>query len=259
MPLASPIGTNKGLSTKDFIQIIIDEIDLPVIVDAGIGRPSQACEAMEICCITNRHLARGDYWQRLEKIAASGVSSLIIREKDMEPTDYEAYAEHALALCQAYGVTCVLHHFSSVALTLGASHFHCSLQDLQQQPDLSMDERIERRRSKHIEGQRSQEMGNENGLICIQPISHQAQLVVLAGKGHDSYVSHFASRATRRRDQDQSLIPDDLDSAVVQITGRRALLQRHELGDIEDRAATDADDPADSCRNSLAYRLQHHI
>ena len=48
MPLASPIGTNKGLSTKDFIQIIIDEIDLPVIVDAGIGRPSQACEAMEM-------------------------------------------------------------------------------------------------------------------------------------------------------------------------------------------------------------------
>lgn len=48
MPLAAPIGSNKGLSTKDFIQILIDEIDLPVIVDAGIGRPSQACEAMEM-------------------------------------------------------------------------------------------------------------------------------------------------------------------------------------------------------------------
>lgn len=48
MPLASPIGSNKGLSTRDFIQILIDEIDLPVIVDAGIGRPSQACEAMEM-------------------------------------------------------------------------------------------------------------------------------------------------------------------------------------------------------------------
>ncbi len=48
MPLASPIGSNKGLSTKDFIQILIDEIDLPIIVDAGIGKPSQACEAMEI-------------------------------------------------------------------------------------------------------------------------------------------------------------------------------------------------------------------
>ena len=48
MPLAAPIGSNKGLSTKDVIQILVDEIDLPIIVDAGIGRPSQACEAMEM-------------------------------------------------------------------------------------------------------------------------------------------------------------------------------------------------------------------
>jgi thiazole synthase len=48
MPLASPIGSNKGLATKEFIQILIDEIDLPIIVDAGIGAPSQACEAMEM-------------------------------------------------------------------------------------------------------------------------------------------------------------------------------------------------------------------
>lgn len=48
MPLASPIGSNKGLSTKDFIQILVDEINIPIIVDAGIGRPSQACEAMEM-------------------------------------------------------------------------------------------------------------------------------------------------------------------------------------------------------------------
>lgn len=48
MPLASPIGTNRGLATKDFIKILVDEIDLPIIVDAGIGKPSQACEAMEM-------------------------------------------------------------------------------------------------------------------------------------------------------------------------------------------------------------------
>ena len=48
MPLGAPIGTNKGLATREFIQILIDEIDLPIIVDAGIGRPSQACEAMEM-------------------------------------------------------------------------------------------------------------------------------------------------------------------------------------------------------------------
>lgn len=48
MPLGAPIGSNKGLCSKEFIQILIDEIDLPVIVDAGIGKPSQACEAMEM-------------------------------------------------------------------------------------------------------------------------------------------------------------------------------------------------------------------
>lgn len=48
MPLAAPIGSNKGLCTKEFIQILIDEIELPIIVDAGIGKPSQACEAMEM-------------------------------------------------------------------------------------------------------------------------------------------------------------------------------------------------------------------
>lgn len=48
MPLAAPIGTNKGLCTREFIRILVDEIDLPVIVDAGIGKPSQACEAMEL-------------------------------------------------------------------------------------------------------------------------------------------------------------------------------------------------------------------
>ena len=48
MPLGAPIGTNKGLCTKEFIQILVDEIDLPIIVDAGIGKPSQACEAMEM-------------------------------------------------------------------------------------------------------------------------------------------------------------------------------------------------------------------
>ena len=48
MPLAAPIGSNKGLATKAMIQVLIDEIDLPIIVDAGIGKPSQACEAMEM-------------------------------------------------------------------------------------------------------------------------------------------------------------------------------------------------------------------
>ena len=48
MPLGAPIGSNRGLKTKELIRIIIDEIDIPVIVDAGIGKPSHAAEAMEM-------------------------------------------------------------------------------------------------------------------------------------------------------------------------------------------------------------------
>ena len=48
MPLAAPIGSNLGLRTKDFIQIIIEGSNVPVVVDAGIGSPSDAAEAMEM-------------------------------------------------------------------------------------------------------------------------------------------------------------------------------------------------------------------
>ncbi|GIV27721.1 MAG: thiazole synthase [Bacteroidia bacterium] len=48
MPLGAPIGTNKGLRTFDFIKIIIEQSNLPVIVDAGLGLPSHAALAMEI-------------------------------------------------------------------------------------------------------------------------------------------------------------------------------------------------------------------
>ncbi|MBV1818868.1 thiazole synthase [Clostridium cochlearium] len=49
MPLGAPIGTNKGLRTEEMIKILIEEIkEVPVIVDAGIGKPSDACKAMEM-------------------------------------------------------------------------------------------------------------------------------------------------------------------------------------------------------------------
>lgn len=48
MPLGAPIGTNKGLLTRDFLRIIIEQSNVPVIVDAGIGAPSHAAEAMEM-------------------------------------------------------------------------------------------------------------------------------------------------------------------------------------------------------------------
>lgn len=50
MPLGSPIGSNRGVKTKELVEIMVREIDIPVIVDAGLGRPSDACVCMELGC-----------------------------------------------------------------------------------------------------------------------------------------------------------------------------------------------------------------
>ena len=48
MPLGAPIGSNQGLQTREFLRIIIEQSNIPVVVDAGIGAPSHAAEAMEM-------------------------------------------------------------------------------------------------------------------------------------------------------------------------------------------------------------------
>ena len=78
MPLASPIGSNKGLATKEFIQILIDEIELPIIVDAGIGAPSQACEAMEMgaaAIMANTALATAGDLQMMASAFKAGIEA----------------------------------------------------------------------------------------------------------------------------------------------------------------------------------------
>ncbi len=50
MPLGSPIGSNRGVKTRELIEIMVNEIKLPIIVDAGLGKPSEACECMELGC-----------------------------------------------------------------------------------------------------------------------------------------------------------------------------------------------------------------
>ncbi|MGR4837161.1 MULTISPECIES: thiazole synthase [unclassified Bacteroides] len=63
MPLGAPIGTNKGLQTRDFLRIIIEQANIPVVVDAGIGAPSHAAEAMEMgaaACLVNTAIAVAD-------------------------------------------------------------------------------------------------------------------------------------------------------------------------------------------------------
>jgi len=50
MPLGSPIGTNRGVRTRELVEILIREIPVPIIVDAGLGKPSDACQCMEMGC-----------------------------------------------------------------------------------------------------------------------------------------------------------------------------------------------------------------
>lgn len=60
MPLGAPIGSNRGLQTRDFLRIIIEQANIPVVVDAGIGAPSHAAEAMEMgadACLVNTAIA----------------------------------------------------------------------------------------------------------------------------------------------------------------------------------------------------------
>ncbi len=60
MPLGSPIGTNRGIRCSEILRILIEEINLPIIVDAGIGKPSDACIAMEMgaaACLVNTAIA----------------------------------------------------------------------------------------------------------------------------------------------------------------------------------------------------------
>jgi len=70
MPLGSLIGSNQGIKTKDLIQVLINEIDLPIIVDAGIGAPSQAAEAMEMgadAVLANTAVATAEYPSQLAR------------------------------------------------------------------------------------------------------------------------------------------------------------------------------------------------
>lgn len=70
MPLGSPIGTNKGLITREFIRIIIEQANVPVIVDAGIGAPSHAAEAMEMgasACLVNTAIAVAGHPEEMAK------------------------------------------------------------------------------------------------------------------------------------------------------------------------------------------------
>lgn len=78
MPLGAPIGTNRGITTKEQIQIIIEQATIPVVVDAGIGAPSHAAEAMEMgadAVLVNTAIAIANNPSRMAKAFATAVEA----------------------------------------------------------------------------------------------------------------------------------------------------------------------------------------
>jgi len=78
MPLGSPIGSNKGLKTMEMIKIIIDICSVPVVVDAGIGKPSDAALAMELgadAVLVNSAIAMADDPVRMAQAFRDAVSA----------------------------------------------------------------------------------------------------------------------------------------------------------------------------------------
>lgn len=78
MPLGSTIGSNKGLKTLDFLEIIIEQSNVPVVVDAGIGSPSDAAKAMEIgadAVLVNTAIAVSDNPVQMAKAFKMGVEA----------------------------------------------------------------------------------------------------------------------------------------------------------------------------------------
>lgn len=71
-----------------------------------------------VICVTNRFLCREDFSQRLEKLAAARPKAIILREKDLTPSEYIALSRDAVKICRSYGTLCILHNFVEAAKEL---------------------------------------------------------------------------------------------------------------------------------------------
>lgn len=81
----------------------------------------------DILCVTNRRLCREDFLARIEKIAASHPTGMILREKDLTEKEYEALAVEVLGICRKYHTACILHSFAATAEKLGCRALHLPL------------------------------------------------------------------------------------------------------------------------------------
>ena len=88
-----------------------------------------------ILCVTNRSLCRDSFLRRIEKIAASGIGGIILREKDLSEEQYAELAAKVMKVCETYQVPCVLHSFIEAAIALHAQAIHLPLPILRRIPE----------------------------------------------------------------------------------------------------------------------------
>ena len=89
----------------------------------------------DIICVTNRRLCEGDFLERIEKIAASGVKAMILREKDLSESDYFDLAEKFTGICNRYKIEAVLHTYVDTAIKLEVPSIHLPLDILRKTDD----------------------------------------------------------------------------------------------------------------------------
>lgn len=86
---------------------------------------------MRVVCITNRHLAEGDYEAQIQRIVAARPWALILREKDLPGPEYEKLAARVMSVCAGTSVLCILHTYVREAIRLKAEAIHLSMDGLQ--------------------------------------------------------------------------------------------------------------------------------
>ncbi len=86
----------------------------------------------DILCVTNRKLCRGEFLERIDRIAFNHPAAIILREKDLPEPEYEALARQVMEICARHGVRCILHSFADAALRLHAEALHAPLPLLRQ-------------------------------------------------------------------------------------------------------------------------------
>ena len=85
----------------------------------------------DLICITNRKLCSNNFLDQIEMIASAHPKAIVLREKALSEKEYEQLARQVMQICQKHGTQCILHSFSNVATTLGATAVHMPLPLLQ--------------------------------------------------------------------------------------------------------------------------------